>query len=97
MQLGGKRTFKTAGQTQGVQITTVFAVHSNNASRAMLSEAGRSPLASDDLTAYVGHANGNVLVFTNGLRIYLSGDTGIMSEMKTNVGHFYKPNVSTST
>ena len=94
VQVGGKRTFKTAGQTQGVQVTTVFAVHSNNASRAMLSEAGRSPLAPDDLTAYLGHANGYVLVFTNGLRVYLSGDTGIMSEMKTIIGDFYKPNLA---
>ena len=32
VQLGGKRTFKTAGKTKGVQVTTVFAVHSNNPS-----------------------------------------------------------------
>ena len=37
----------------------------------MLSEAGRSPLVPDDLSAYVGHANGYVLVFSNGLRVYL--------------------------
>ena len=67
VRLGGKRTFKTAGQTQGVQVTTAFAVYSNNASSAMPSEAGRSPLAPDELTAYVVHANGYVLVFTNGL------------------------------
>ncbi|MSQ70781.1 MAG: MBL fold metallo-hydrolase [Betaproteobacteria bacterium] len=94
VQLGGKRTFKTAGQAKGVQVTTVFAVHSNNAGRAMLSEGGRSPLVPDELSAYVGHANGYMLVFTNGLRVYLSGDTGIMSEMKTIIGDFYKPNLA---
>lgn len=94
VQLGGKRTFKTSGQSRGVQITTVFAVHSNNVARPMLSEAGRTPLAPDDLVGYVGHANGFVLVFTNGLRVYLSGDTGIMSEMKTIIGDFHKPNLA---
>ena len=93
VQLGGKRTFKLKGQAKGVQITTVYAEHSNNVSRAMLSEAGQAPLATDDLAAYVGHANGFVLVFSNGLRVYLSGDTGIMGEMKTIIGDFYKPNL----
>jgi L-ascorbate metabolism protein UlaG (beta-lactamase superfamily) len=94
VQLGGKRTFKIAGQAKGVQVTTVFAVHSNNAGRAMLSEGARTPLAPDELTAYVGHANGYMLVFSNGLRVYLSGDTGIMSEMKTIIGDFYKPHLA---
>lgn len=94
VQLGGKRTFKTAGQTKGVQVTTVYAEHSNNASRVILSEPGRLPLVVDDLSAYVGHANGYVLVFTNGLRVYLSGDTSIMGEMKTIIGDFYKPHLA---
>ena len=94
VQLGGKRTFKVAGQAKGVQVTTVFAAHSNNVARPMLSEAGRSPLAPDDLVGYVGHANGYMLVFSNGLRVYLSGDTGIMSEMKTIVGDFHRPNIA---
>ena len=94
VQLGGKRTFKMAGQAKGVQVTTVFAVHSNNASRAMLSEPGRAPLVLDALNAYLGQANGYVLVFSNGLRVYLSGDTSIMSEMKTIIGDFYRPHVA---
>ena len=94
VQLGGKRTFKLAGQTKGVQITTVYAAHSNNAARGMLTESARLPLLPDDLNAYLGHANGFVLVFSNGLRVYLSGDTGIMSEMKTIIGDFYKPNLA---
>ncbi len=93
VQLGGKRTFKIAGQAKGVQVTTVYAEHSNNLARGMLSEGGQAPLATDDLVGYVGHANGFVLVFSNGLRVYLSGDTGVMSEMKTIIGDFYKPNL----
>ena len=94
VQLGGKRTFKTAGQAKGVQVTTVFAVHSDNARVEMLSEGGRAGLVPDNLSAYVGHANGYMLVFSNGLRVYLSGDTGIMSEMKTIIGDFYKPQLA---
>jgi L-ascorbate metabolism protein UlaG (beta-lactamase superfamily) len=94
VQLGGKRTFKTAGQAKGVQVTTVYAVHSNNARVEMLSEGARPGLVPDNLSAYVGHANGYMLVFTNGLRVYLSGDTGIMSEMKTIIGDFYKPHLA---
>ena len=92
-QLGGKRTFMLAGQERGVQVTTVYAEHSNNASLAMLTETGRAPLAGDDLNAYVGHANGFVLAFSNGLRVYLSGDTGIHTEMKSVVGDFHKANL----
>ena len=94
VQLGGKRTFKLKGQDKGVQITTVYAEHSNNVSRAMLSETGQAPLAADDMAGYVGHASGFVLVFTNGLRLYLSGDTSVMGEMKTIIGDFYKPNLA---
>jgi L-ascorbate metabolism protein UlaG (beta-lactamase superfamily) len=38
-------------------------------------------MADDHLTAYGGLANGYVLTFTNGLKVYLSGDTGPMSDM----------------
>ena len=91
VQLGGKRTFKMAGQAKGVQVSTVYAAHSNNGARVLLAEPGRLPLVVDDLSAYLGHANGFILVFSTGLRVYLSGDTGIMSEMKTIIGDFYKP------
>ena len=94
VQLGGKRTFKMAGQAKGVQVSTVYAAHSNNGARVLLAEPGRLPLVVDDLSAYLGHANGFVLVFSTGLRVYLSGDTGIMSEMKTIIGDFYKPQVA---
>ena len=94
VQLGGRRVFKLAGQERGVLVTVVFAEHSNNANRPMLSEAGRAPLAADDLVAYVGHANGYILGFSNGLRVYLSGDTGIMADMKTIIGDFYRPQLA---
>ena len=91
VQVGGKRTFRLSGQDQGVEVTVVYAVHSNNLARAMLAETGRTPLASDDLVAYAGHAAGYMLRFSNGLKIYLSGDTTISSDMKTIIGDFYRP------
>ncbi|MDX1485361.1 MAG: MBL fold metallo-hydrolase [Alphaproteobacteria bacterium] len=46
-------------------------------------------LAPDGLTAYVGPENGFVLTFTNGLVVYLSGDTGQFGDMKTVVKEYY--------
>ena len=77
LQLGGKRTVKRAGQTTAVQIALVRADHSNSAGPNLLTGSENAGLAADGLTAYVGHANGYVLTFTNGLRVYLSGDTAI--------------------
>ena len=42
------------------------------------------------LTAYVGDAIGYVIAFTNGLKVYLSGDTALMADMKTIFNGFYK-------
>jgi len=47
----------------------------------LLSDAG--------LTAYVGPATGYVLTFSNGLAVYLSGDTGITAEQDTVVRQYY--------
>jgi hypothetical protein len=93
LQLGGKRTVKASGQAQGVQIALVQADHSNNVPRSLLTEQGKTSLAADNLTAYVGHANGYVLTFTNGLKVYLSGDTAVMGDMKTIIAGFYKVNL----
>ena len=41
-----------------------------------------------------GPATGYVVKFTNGLTAYLSGDTGIHSEMKTVVHDFHKANLA---
>ena len=48
---------------------------------ALLSEAG--------LTAYAGPPTGYVVTFSNGLVVYLSGDTGITAEQKTVVADHY--------
>jgi L-ascorbate metabolism protein UlaG (beta-lactamase superfamily) len=94
LQLGGKRTVTRSGAARGVQIALVQADHSNNVPRGLLSDAARAALAGDNLSAYVGHANGYVVTFTNGLRVYLSGDTAMMSDMRTIVGEFHRANLA---
>jgi L-ascorbate metabolism protein UlaG (beta-lactamase superfamily) len=94
VQLGGKRSVKRSGAALGVQIALVQADHSNNAPRSLLAEPARAALAPDNLTAYVGHANGYVVTFTNGLRAYLSGDTALMADMRTVIGEFHRPNLA---
>lgn len=94
LQLGGKRTIKSAGAVNGVQIALVQADHSNNIPRSLLTDPEKTNLAADNLTAYVGHANGYVVTFTNGLKAYLSGDTAVMGDMKTIISGFYKVNLA---
>jgi L-ascorbate metabolism protein UlaG (beta-lactamase superfamily) len=94
LQLGGKRAIRFSGAASAVQIALVQADHSNNVPRTLLTDPGKTNLAADNLTAYVGHANGYVLIFTNGLRVYLSGDTAIMGDMKTIISGYYKANLA---
>jgi L-ascorbate metabolism protein UlaG (beta-lactamase superfamily) len=94
LQVGGKRTIKFADAVNGVQIALVQADHSNNIPRTLLTEPARTNLAADNLAGYVGQANGYVISFTNGLKVYLSGDTAIMGDMKSIIGGFYKVNLA---
>ena len=72
----------------------VQADHSNNVPLSLLADAAKTNVAPDNLTAYVGHANGYVLTFTNGLKVYLSGDTGLMGDMRTIINGFYGVNLA---
>lgn len=93
LQLGGKRTLAMKGQTRGVRITVVYAEHSNNVARNLMTDAGKV-LENDNMTGYVGHANGYVLEFTNGLKVYLSGDTSLFGDMKAVVHDFHRVNLA---
>ncbi len=92
--LGGTFIAKAANAAQGVEITIVFASHANNVPLSLLSEAQRANLAPDDTSIVLGPPTGYVVKFTNGLTAYLSGDTGIHTEMKTVVNEFHKANVA---
>ncbi|MEQ1775508.1 MAG: MBL fold metallo-hydrolase [Burkholderiales bacterium] len=92
--LGGIFVAKAAGAAQGVEITIVYASHVNNAPPALLSEAQRALMKADGSILEYGPATGFVVKFTNGLVAYLSGDTGIHSEMKTIVNDYHKASLA---
>lgn len=77
---------KTVG---GVGITTVPAVHSNGLSSEFIGGSLGESIKAAGITAYVGPPTGYVLKFSNGLVVYLSGDTGITAEQDVVVrGHY---------
>jgi L-ascorbate metabolism protein UlaG (beta-lactamase superfamily) len=92
--LGGAFIAKAPGAAQGVEITIVFASHANNVPLSLLSDVQRANLGADDTSIVLGPPTGYVVKFTNGLVAYLSGDTGIHTEMKTVVNEFHKANLA---
>jgi L-ascorbate metabolism protein UlaG (beta-lactamase superfamily) len=91
--LGGAFVARTATAAQGVEITVVFASHANNVPLALLSEAQRASLE-PGTSIVLGPPTGYVVKFTNGLTAYLSGDTGIHTEMKTVVNEYHRANLA---
>jgi hypothetical protein len=94
VQLGGKRSFRTAGAVRPVEITTVPASHASNVSRALLTDPEKKNLEADDLSLSLGPPSGYIIKFTTGLTVYLSGDTGIHADMKTIVHDFHHANLA---
>jgi len=94
MDMGGVFVAKAADASQGVEITIVYASHVNNAPPALLSEAHRTALEADGAIVEYGPPTGFVVTFTNGLTAYLSGDTGIHSEMRTVVNEYHHANLA---
>jgi hypothetical protein len=90
---GSKRTIRAAGAAKGVQIALVAALHGNELPGQFLDDPLKSELAANHLGHAPGLASGYVLTFTNGLRAYLSGDTGQISDMQTVVRGFYEANL----
>jgi len=91
---GGHRTLRRASASRGVQVAAVPAVHPSELVPAFLSDPEKSNLAANAVSAYVGIANGFVVTFTNGLTVYLSGDTGLTSDMETVVNKFFHANLT---
>ncbi len=81
--------FGASRKVGGVAITTVPAVHSNGIAGSMIGGELGEMLNAAGLTAYAGPPTGFVLTFSNGLAVYLSGDTGITAEQDTVVRQFY--------
>jgi L-ascorbate metabolism protein UlaG (beta-lactamase superfamily) len=94
VELGGTKVVKAAGAGNGVEITTVYAAHDSTLTRDMLTEAQKKALEPDNISVSLGGPSGYVVKFTNGLKIYLSGDTALHSEMRTVVHDFHKVNLA---
>jgi hypothetical protein len=92
--LGGTFTARAAGASQGVEVTLVYASHANNVPLAFLSEAARAMHTADGTGLVLGPPTGYVIKFTNGLVAYLSGDTGIHTEMRTVVNEVHRANLA---
>ena len=71
----------------------MFAAHDSTVSRDLLTDPERKNLEADNVSLSLGPPTGYVVQFTNGLRVYLTGDTGIHAEMKNVVADFYKANL----
>ena len=81
--------FGASKEVGGVKITTVPAVHSNGVSPSFLTGPLAEHLKAAGVSASVGPPTGYVLTFSNGLVVYLSGDTGITAEQKMVVADHY--------
>src|SRR5213078_4314561 len=81
--------------TPGVRVAMVHAQHDDTIAGAIITDSLRTPLRENGLDGgYGGSPNGYVLAFTNGLKVYLSGDTGPTSDMLNIVHGLYEVNLA---
>jgi hypothetical protein len=86
---GATRTVRRGGTSAAVRIIGVQALHPNSIPAALIDPPGVQP----SIFGYGGVALGFVLQFTNGLSVYLTGDTGIFGDMGHVIARFYNPNL----
>jgi L-ascorbate metabolism protein UlaG (beta-lactamase superfamily) len=73
----------------GIRIATVTAQHSNGLDPAYIGGELGKAMQEAGIAGDVGLATGYVLRFTNGLVVYLSGDTGIVADQEFVVRDYY--------
>jgi L-ascorbate metabolism protein UlaG (beta-lactamase superfamily) len=76
-----------------VMVAGVPAVHSNALPAAFMAPEQARFFEGSGLSPYLGDAGGFVLRFSNGLTVYLSGDTGITADQDLVVRGHYKSNL----
>lgn len=81
--------FGASRKVGGITIATVPAVHTNGVSGSMIGGELGDLLNAAGLNASAGPPTGYILTFSNGLVVYLSGDTGITAEQETVVHDHY--------
>jgi L-ascorbate metabolism protein UlaG (beta-lactamase superfamily) len=86
--------FGAMAKVGGVSVATVPAVHTNGVAPDFLEKNLADTLRANGLTAHVGPPTGYVLKFSNGLVVYLSGDTGITAEQDLVVRQYYQANLA---
>src|SRR5438270_7105456 len=72
-----------------VRISIVAALHGNAIDSSFLTAPLSQNLSDNGVAMTVGPPVGYVLTFSNGLTVYLSGDTGQNSDMRTIVNGYY--------
>jgi L-ascorbate metabolism protein UlaG (beta-lactamase superfamily) len=84
-----------ASQTVGgVKIATVIALHSNGLDPDYIGGELGAAMKAAGIWGDVGLATGYVLKFSNGLVVYLSGDTGITADQEDVVRGYYHANLA---
>jgi L-ascorbate metabolism protein UlaG (beta-lactamase superfamily) len=68
----------------GIKITMTEAFHSS----------GAQLTGFEGVNKFVGEAAGYIIEFENGFKVYHSGDTALMGDMKNIIGDFYKPDLA---
>jgi len=95
LPFGARRTIKRSEAAPGVRIATVHAQHNDGFfQNNLITEPLGTYLRENGFVWTGGVAVGYVLTFTNGLKVYLSGDTGHTSDMKTIVHDYYRVNLA---
>ncbi len=79
---------------KGVTFAVVATLHSNGLGARFMAGDLKKLMGDNGLTAYTGPDSGFIVGFTNGLTVYLSGDTGHTSDMATIVRGYYKPQLA---
>ena len=74
--------FGATSKLGGVSIWSVPAAHSNGIPPDFMHGDLAKQMTDNGLTAYIGPPGGYVLRFSNGLTIYLSGDTGVIADQE---------------
>ncbi len=82
--------FGATKKVGGVKISTVPALHSNGLSPDYIGGELGAAMKAAGFAGYVGQATGYILRFTNGLAVYLSGDTGMTAEQDAVMHGYYK-------
>jgi len=89
---GAKRSLRNPSAQNGVLIAVLPAAHGNGAPGTEISEPLRTELANDNLSFPPGQASSYIVRFTNGMTAFLSGDTGLTSDMNNVARDYYGAN-----